>query len=91
MTTQQQERAKALFVKAQEVMWAIKTLVGELTGPTADRLDSDYRDALRSAQSAASECRLHLLDAYPKQETHCPTCHEPRSEFGDCALCRPRY
>lgn len=24
-------------------------------------------------------------------ETHCPTCHEPLSEFGTCALCRPRY
>lgn len=22
---------------------------------------------------------------------HCQRCREPLSEFGDCALCRPRY
>jgi hypothetical protein len=26
----------------------------------------------------------------PNPETHCPTCHEPLSEFGHCWQCKPK-
>lgn len=66
MTSEQHARAKALFVKQQDLLGEIRKLRDELTGPGYDPADDEWRDALGDAMSHASEARLHLLDAYPK-------------------------
>lgn len=66
MNPEQHARAKALFTEQQDLLGKIRTLRDELTGPGYDPADDEWRDALSSAVSRASDARLHLLDAYPK-------------------------
>lgn len=71
----------------------LRTRVARLTGELRGVLlavASLRRDDLTPAY------RQKLLALYERikpepDESHCPTCHEPLSEFGDCALCRPRH
>lgn len=49
-----------------------------------------HRGFLFESEQALLRRVAQALTTEP-DDTHCAVCNEPLSEFGDCALCRPRY